>query len=125
MATVVLLGTLDTKGHEYAYVREQLTARGVEVLVIDAGVHEPAGLAPDISRFEVARAAGGAIAGMVRSPAVAPELGGRPLLAASMFGVTTPCVTAARQWLQERGFEVLVFHQTGTGGQSMEELARR
>jgi uncharacterized protein (UPF0261 family) len=79
MATVVLLDTLDTKGHEYAYVREQLTARGVEVLVVDAGVHEPAGLAPDISRFEVARAAGGAIAGMVRSPAVAGA--GRPAAA--------------------------------------------
>jgi uncharacterized protein (UPF0261 family) len=41
-----------------------------------------------------------------------------------MFGVTTPCVTAARERLEELGYEVLVFHATGTGGQSMEALAR-
>ena len=41
-----------------------------------------------------------------------------------MFGVTTPCVTTAREQLEELGYEVLVFHQTGTGGQSMEELVR-
>jgi uncharacterized protein (UPF0261 family) len=232
MATVVLLGTLDTKGREYAFVRGQLATRDIEVLVIDAGVYEPLGLTPDISRFEVARAAGtdidtlvragdrgravtamgqgaaavvlelhaqgrldgvlalggsggssiaaramqalpvgvpkllastlasgdtrpyvgavditmmytvvdiaginqisariltnaaGAIAGMIQSPAVIRPQDGRPLLAVSMFGVTTPCVTAAREWLEEHGFEVLVFHQTGTGGQSMEELVR-
>lgn len=39
-----------------------------------------------------------------------------------MFGVTTPCVTEARKTLEERGYEVLVFHATGTGGQSMEAL---
>ncbi len=48
----------------------------------------------------------------------------KPLVGASMFGVTTPCVTAARERLEELGYEVLVFHQTGTGGQSMEELDR-
>jgi uncharacterized protein (UPF0261 family) len=48
----------------------------------------------------------------------------RPLIGASMFGVTTPCVTKARERLEELGYEVLVFHQTGTGGQSMEELVR-
>jgi uncharacterized protein (UPF0261 family) len=41
-----------------------------------------------------------------------------------MFGVTTPCVTAARERLEELGYEVLVFHATGTGGQSMEALIR-
>ena len=39
-----------------------------------------------------------------------------------MFGVTTPGVTRAREQLEELGYEVLVFHATGTGGQSMEEL---
>jgi uncharacterized protein (UPF0261 family) len=39
-----------------------------------------------------------------------------------MFGVTTPCVTEARKALEERGYEVLVFHATGTGGRSMEAL---
>jgi uncharacterized protein (UPF0261 family) len=46
----------------------------------------------------------------------------RPLLAATMFGVTTPCVTRAREILEENGFEVLVFHATGTGGRAMEDL---
>ncbi len=46
----------------------------------------------------------------------------KPLIAATMFGVTTPCVTVARKYLEERGYEVLVFHATGIGGQSMEAL---
>ncbi len=46
----------------------------------------------------------------------------RPLLAATMFGVTTPCVNKARQLLEEQGFELLVFHATGSGGQAMEQL---
>ena len=40
-----------------------------------------------------------------------------------MFGVTTPCVTHAREALEARGYEVLVFHATGTGGRAMEALA--
>ena len=48
----------------------------------------------------------------------------RPLIGATMFGVTTPAVTRARERLEELGYEVLVFHATGTGGQSMEALAR-
>ncbi|MDP9284134.1 MAG: Tm-1-like ATP-binding domain-containing protein [Actinomycetota bacterium] len=230
MSTVVLLGTLDTKGGEYAFLRERLLSLGVEVTVVDAGVHEPVGLEPDVGREEVARAAGadanslaaagdrgaavtamgagseqvvralhaagrldgilalggsggssiaaramralpvgvpkllvstvasgdtrpyvgavdvtmmysvvdisgvnrisgrimanaaGAIAGMVG--ATAPPLDGRPLVAATMFGVTTPCVTRARERLEELGYEVLVFHATGAGGQSMEALAK-
>jgi uncharacterized protein (UPF0261 family) len=39
-----------------------------------------------------------------------------------MFGVTTPCVTAVRQHLENAGYEVLVFHATGAGGQAMEGL---
>lgn len=46
----------------------------------------------------------------------------KPLIAATMFGVTTPCVTFAREYLEARGYEVLVFHATGTGGKSMEDL---
>lgn len=46
----------------------------------------------------------------------------RPLIAASMFGVTTPCVTEARRVLEEAGFEVIVFHATGAGGRTMETL---
>ena len=46
----------------------------------------------------------------------------KPLIAATMFGVTTPCVTAAKEYLEARGYEVLVFHATGTGGKTMESL---
>src|SRR6187401_3351120 len=41
-----------------------------------------------------------------------------------MFGVTTPCVQRARQVLEEAGYEMLVFHATGNGGQAMETLIR-
>lgn len=46
----------------------------------------------------------------------------KPLIAASMFGVTTPCVEQAKTVLEEAGYEVLVFHATGTGGKTMESL---
>jgi len=46
----------------------------------------------------------------------------KPLVAATMFGVTTPCVNKAREILENNGFEVLVFHATGTGGRAMEDL---
>jgi uncharacterized protein (UPF0261 family) len=218
VAVVVLLGTLDTKGHEYAYLRERLREQGVDVLLVDAGVTEPL-VEPDLAvwrsrygdrgaaveesarraeelvrrlhgegRLDGIMALGGsggtaiatqamralpvgvpklmvstmasgdtrpyvgavdvtmtysvvdiaginavsarilanaaaAMAGMVTAPP--PEVdSGKPLIAASMFGVTTPCVTAARERLEELGYEVLVFHATGTGGQSMEALMR-
>jgi uncharacterized protein (UPF0261 family) len=47
----------------------------------------------------------------------------RPLVGASMFGVTTPAVDAARERLDELGYEVLVFHATGSGGRALEGLA--
>jgi uncharacterized protein (UPF0261 family) len=69
--------------------------------------------------------AAAAIAGMARSyTQYLPSATAKPLVGATMFGVTTPCVTQARQYLEEHGYEVLVFHATGTGGQSMETLAR-
>ncbi|MFO0959880.1 MAG: GNAT family N-acetyltransferase [Isosphaeraceae bacterium] len=48
----------------------------------------------------------------------------RPVIAATMFGVTTPCVDHARRLLESLGFEVWVFHATGVGGQAMEGLIR-
>jgi uncharacterized protein (UPF0261 family) len=68
--------------------------------------------------------AAAAIAGMVSTPA--PETVGndRQLVAASMFGVTTPAVTTAREHLEGIGYEVLVFHMTGVGGRTLESLAR-
>ena len=50
------------------------------------------------------------------------SLEGRTLIAVSMFGVTTPCVTEARKILEEKGYEVLVFHANGPGGMAMEQL---
>jgi uncharacterized protein (UPF0261 family) len=231
MATVVAVGTLDTKGAEYEFLRARLREHGVEVILVDAGVQGEPTTTPDIGRSEVAKAAGadvaelaaagdrgvavetmsrgaaaiverlyregrldgvvgmggtggtslvahamrqlpvgvpklmvstvasgdtrpyvgavdvtmmysvvdvagvnqisariignaaGAIAGMAKAPVPEP-VGGGTLLGASMFGVTTPCVTTARRRLEELGYEVLVFHQTGTGGQSMEELVK-
>ncbi len=233
MPNVVLLGTLDTKGQEYAFVRDQLAASGVTTTVVDAGVFDNPYLEPDVGRAEVAGAAGadlpelaeagdrgsaveqmsrgaetlvrhlydtgkldgilglggtggttlvtramralpvgvpkvmvstvasgdtrsyvgalditmmysvvdiagvnkisrrilgnaaGAIAGMVAAAPAGDSMGeDKPLIGATMFGVTTPCVQRARQRLEDKGFEVLVFHATGTGGQSMEALAR-
>ena len=231
MATVVLVGTLDTKGLEYDFLRERLRAHGIETVLVDAGVLGDPRVKPDVGREEVARAAGAdvdalaaaddrgaAVETMARGaaaivtalhaegrldgvlalggsggtavateamralPVGVPKLmvstmasgdtrpyvgasdvtmtysvvdisginavsarilanaaaamagmaaaeppaaaGGGPLVGATMFGVTTPCVTAARERLEELGYEVLVFHATGTGGQSMEALMR-
>ena len=227
--TVVLVGTLDTKGREYAFLRDRLHAAGVGTVLVDAGIMGPPLVEPDVSREEVARAAGAdvealraagdrgqavltmargataivarlyaegrcdgvlaaggsgntsiaaeamralpvgvpklivstiaagdtrpivgaqrhalaasvvdvaginsvsarilanaaaAMAGMVQA-AAARAGESRPLIAASMFGVTTPCVTHAAEVLDGLGYEVLTFHMTGTGGRSMEAL---
>src|SRR5690606_4047161 len=71
-----------------------------------------------VSRLILGNAAAAA-AGMAKEYEAArasAESGGRPLVAASMFGVTTPAVDAARERLEELGYEVLVFHATGAGG---------
>lgn len=49
----------------------------------------------------------------------------RPTIGVTMFGVTTPCVQRAREYLEEQGYEVIVFHATGTGGQAMEALVEQ
>ena len=231
MATVVLLGTLDTKGEEYDFLRRRVREEGVDVLLVDTGVLAVPLTEPDISREEVAEAAGAdaqelaesgdrgaaveamargaaeivkelhaqgrldavlalggsggtaiathamrelpvgvpkvmvstmasgdtrpyvgavdvtlmysvvdiaglnpiserilgnaaaAAAGMAKSQGPQAEAE-KPLVGATMFGVTTPSVTEARKRLEELGYEVLVFHATGTGGQSMEALMR-
>lgn len=66
--------------------------------------------------------AAGAICGMVESDAVAGDE--KPMIAASMFGNTTACVDQARAVLDAAGYEVLVFHATGAGGETMESLIR-
>jgi len=227
---VYLFATLDTKGREAAFVRDELRRSGVETLLVDCGCLGDPAVAPDVPREEVFRAAGStlealrsrgdrgeavtkaaegaavlaarrhaegklegilglggsagttiasaaaralpigvpklvvstlasgsvghfvgssdlllmnavvdvaginrisravlaraaqAMAGMVRGR-IPEGAGDRPLVAASMFGVTTPCVERARALLEERGFEVLVFHATGAGGRTLEKLA--
>ncbi|HEY3977904.1 MAG TPA: Tm-1-like ATP-binding domain-containing protein [Streptosporangiaceae bacterium] len=236
MAVVALVGTLDTKGPDLAFLAGRLRAAGAEVIVVDAGTGEPDGLTPDIDGDAVAAAAGtsraglrqaadrgravtamgrgaasvvadlvargrvggvlsaggsggssiaaqvmaglpiglpkllvstmasgdvspyvgtkdvcimysvvdvaglnrisrlvlgnaaAAMAGMVaaRSVSLAVPLADdadRPLVAASMFGVTTPAMEAARARLTDLGYEVLVFHATGSGGRALEALA--
>lgn len=61
-----------------------------------------------------------AIAGMCRCQFGAD--GKRKTLGMTMFGVTTPCVTAVREQLEQQGYDCLVFHATGTGGRAMEKL---
>ncbi|MYE91347.1 UPF0261 family protein [Candidatus Poribacteria bacterium] len=74
-----------------------------------------------LSRQILANAAG-AIVGMVNAAVPAAE--DKPLIGATMFGVTTPCVTKARELLEDAGYEVLVFHATGAGGRAMEDLVK-
>ena len=233
MATVVLVGALDTKGVEYGWVRDRLRELGVDVLLVDAGVLGEPGVLPDISRDAVAAVAGVDLGGLIAAndrgqaitamaagaasvvqalqsagrldaimglgggggsaliseamralpvgvpkllvstvasgdtrpyvgmtdltlmhsvvdiaginrisepilanacAAVAgmaldrvrqrPVLAERPLVAATMFGVTTPGVTAVRGRLETLGYEVVVFHATGIGGAAMEHLVR-
>ncbi len=240
MTSVVLVGTLDTKGVEYGWLRERLLRAGVEVITVDTGIMNEPRVPADVPREAVARAAGtelselraaadrgaavttmargaeatllrlhaegrlhgvlamggsggtsiatramralplgvpkvmvssmasgdvapyvgsaditmmysvvdiagiNSVSGPVLANAVAavtgmaeayarsamelrrpPRLGSgpRPLIAASMAGVTTIGVDAARERLTELGYEVLVFHVSGTGGRTLETLA--
>jgi len=73
-----------------------------------------------ISR-KIFRNAALAICGMVEGKQE-EKFSERPLIAATMFGVTTPCVTEAKRIMEEDGYEVLVFHANGSGGMAMEQL---
>jgi len=74
-----------------------------------------------ISRLVLGEAAR-AMAGMVTLAPEDPAGNDKPLIAATMFGVTTACIERARPLLEQAGYEVLVFHATGGGGQAMESL---
>ncbi|MCX6027033.1 MAG: Tm-1-like ATP-binding domain-containing protein [Chloroflexi bacterium] len=66
--TIVVLATLDTKGHEAQYLREQIEKQGDRVLMVDVGVvGEPATQA-DITREEVAKAGGSSLAKLLEGP---------------------------------------------------------
>ena len=68
----------------------------------------------------VFKKAAGAICGMVEVQEQAESE--KPLIVASMFGNTTDCVNMAKAVLEDAGYEVLVFHATGMGGKTMEDL---
>src|SRR5688572_8286614 len=88
MATIAILGTMDTKGEEHAFVAEQIKARGHQVLVIDVGALEAPKLKPDVAREEVARAAGVDFAALVakrdRGESVAAMSQGAPIVLAKL-----------------------------------------
>jgi uncharacterized protein (UPF0261 family) len=93
---------------------------GVKDLTMMYSVVDIAGL-NRISRRILANAAG-AVTGMLG--AAVPASDDRPVVAMTMFGVTTQCVDRLRAAIEAAGFEVLVFHATGSGGRAMEELIR-
>jgi uncharacterized protein (UPF0261 family) len=235
---VLLIGTLDTKGQEFQFVRDHLNQAVIPTIVMDAGVLQPPHFRPDISREEVYAAAGTSLAiiqqaadrgqaieaaargvakiaadlfsqgkvegvlslggsagttigtaamralpfgipkvmvSTLASGQVRPYVGVRdivmmnsvvdisglnrisrtvltnaangmigmicnrtpgadasrlaaasekPLVTATMFGVTTPCVECCRKTMEKCDYEVLVFHATGTGGMTMESFIK-
>ena len=93
---------------------------GKDILMLNAVV-DIAGI-NRISRLvlgEAARAMAGMVTLQTKSSTAQND---KPLIAATMFGVTTPCVEHARKILEAAGYEVLVFHATGNGGEAMEGL---
>lgn len=110
----VMVSTL-ASGQVRPYVRDK------DILMLNSVV-DIAGV--NCLSAQILNAAAAAIAGMVRFQAPAASEQTRPLIAATMFGVTTPCVQHARRLLEAAGYEVLVFHATGNGGEAMESLIR-
>ncbi|WP_136603530.1 Tm-1-like ATP-binding domain-containing protein [Salinigranum halophilum] len=99
-------------------VRPYVEARDVMMLYSVADVE---GL-NQLSRTVISNAALAMVGMVSNEPDV--EVEDRPTVGLTMFGVTTPCVKHARAWLEERGYETIVFHATGTGGTAMEHLVR-
>jgi uncharacterized protein (UPF0261 family) len=91
---------------------------GVKDIVMFPSLVDVAGL-NRISRPMLARAVG-ALCGMVE--ANLPSAEDKPIIVASQFGNTTPCIDRARQLIEPKGFEVIVFAAVGTGGRTMESL---
>ncbi len=94
---------------------------GVKDIVMFPSIVDVAGL-NRFSRAVFTRAAAAVCALAEANAAMPKETDARPLIVASMFGNTTQCVEHARQLLEAKGYEVLVFHATGTGGRTMESL---
>jgi uncharacterized protein (UPF0261 family) len=92
---------------------------GTKDIVMIPSIVDVAGI-NRVSRIVFTRAAG-AICGMVESEPNQTS-NSRPVIAASMFGNTTECVTACAKQLDTAGYEVLIFHAIGSGGRTMESL---
>lgn len=92
---------------------------GTSDIVMIPSIVDVAGL-NDISKHIFTNAVH-AICGMVEHDYVSDK-SQKPLIAASMFGLTTPVITKATELLENLGYEVIVFHATGTGGRTMENL---
>ncbi len=73
-----------------------------------------------LSRQVISNAALAVVGMVANDPDVAVD--DRPTIGITMFGVTTPCVQTAREQLEARGYETIVFHATGTGGKALESL---
>ena len=112
-----LIVSTAASGNTEAYV-------GETDLILVPSIVDVAGLNRISTR--IMQNAAAALVGMVTADRDhATPASARPLVAASMFGVTTPCVTEARRLLEELGYEVLVFHMTGSGGRALESLIRQ
>jgi uncharacterized protein (UPF0261 family) len=78
MATIAVLGTLDTKGEEHAFVASLIAARGHRALLIDVGTGSSPTVAPDITRDQVAAAGGLDLASLLRTGRHGGARGGTP-----------------------------------------------
>lgn len=94
---------------------------GVKDIVMFPSIVDVAGL-NRFSRAVFTRAAAAVCALAWAQITMPNESAAKPLIVASMFGNTTRCVEHARGLLEAAGYEVLVFHATGTGGRTMESL---
>lgn len=92
---------------------------GVKDVIMVPSIVDVAGI--NLISEKILKEATGAICGMVKMD-YRPSGGQKPIIAATMFGNTTPCVDRCREALTAKGYEVLVFHCTGTGGRTMEGL---
>src|SRR5215204_4011436 len=114
MATVVLVGTLDTKGAEYEFLRDRLGEHGVDMILVDVGILGEPKVEADVTRDEVARAAGADIGELARA-------GGRGAAGAAMAGGAGEVVKR----LHAEGRLDGVLGLGGSGGSSLVTQAMR
>ena len=111
-----LMLSTDASGNIEQYV-------GTSDMIMMPSVVDVAGL--NSISMRIFKNAAFAMAGMLKFEHIdAEKVEKKPIIAATMFGVTTPAIDFAREYLEARGYEVLVFHATGSGGRCMETLIR-